>query len=276
MRSADQLDDLWERGLTALADAPSSSPETRPRVSARAGKQRRERVLARAVAVIAMVALAAGAAAVIATRGDDDGASFTTVPTTVEPQQVTVWINDAELDITPQDLAPGPVAVTFQVPDSETQEVTLHLPGDQTVVASPRTPGEATFVAAERAHYDLVAKADDGTTLATGSLDVFPPYVAPTGDPAASVEITARPALKDEPDVVHVTAGVVEFRLRDEAAGQHTFTIYGKPGFILEVNNAGQVESGKIELAPGEYHFSCSIPGHREAGEEGTLIVEDK
>jgi plastocyanin len=109
---------------------------------------------------------------------------------------------------------------------------------------------------------------DDGASFAT--------VPTTTGAPVASVEIDALPSLKYEPDVVHVPAGVVEFRLRDQAAGQHTFTIDGIPGFTLEVNNAGQVDTGKIELAPGEYHFSCSVPGHREAGEEGTLIVEDK
>jgi uncharacterized cupredoxin-like copper-binding protein len=28
-----------------------------------------------------------------------------------------------------------------------------------------------------------------------------------------------------------------------------------------------------IFTRPGEYEFSCDLPGHREAGMEGTLIV---
>jgi hypothetical protein len=93
--------------------------------------------------------------------------------------------------------------------------------------------------------------------------------------PGTVLEIDALPSLGFRPEHLVAHPGLIEFRLRDAAAGQHTLVIDGVPDFVLEVNNAGEVASGDVELAPGRYILYCSVPGHREAGAEATLVVED-
>ena len=55
----------------------------------------------------------------------------------------------------------------------------------------------------------------------------------------------------------------------------HTFVIENADGdeVVASVRRT-ETDRGGVELEPGEYVFYCDVPGHREAGMEGTLTVE--
>ena len=101
--------------------------------------------------------------------------------------------------------------------------------------------------------------ADDGTT--------------PSGD---AIEVTGTDGLAFEPTQLSASAGSVTFELTSEASVRHTMAIEGVNSNdpIVEAE-AGETTSGTVTLQPGTYTFFCDVPGHREAGMEGTLDVTE-
>ena len=90
-------------------------------------------------------------------------------------------------------------------------------------------------------------------------------------DNADVVTITAKSFLFT-PDILQARAGE-QVSIDITATGQHTFTIDE-----LEVNVVlPHGETTRVEFTPdesGTYEFYCAIPGHRQAGQIGTLTVE--
>ena len=65
----------------------------------------------------------------------------------------------------------------------------------------------------------------------------------------------------------------VEITVDNEGALQHDFIIEDTD-FATELLDGGESETITVNLEAGEYVYYCSVPGHREAGMEGTLTVE--
>jgi len=77
-------------------------------------------------------------------------------------------------------------------------------------------------------------------------------------------------------DSATAKAGKVEVHLTNEAPVPHDVAIEDEGGKTVGKTAviSQDEDSTTVNLKPGEYTFYCSVPGHREAGMEGTLTVE--
>lgn len=112
------------------------------------------------------------------------------------------------------------------------------------------------------------AGVDDAAGEAVEGHDV----ATPVADDARHVAVAGR-SFAFEPEEVTVQAGeaiAIVLRSEDDV---HDFTVDD-----LEVHvtaDSGSTSIGGLQVDdPGRYTFYCSVEGHREAGMEGTLVVE--
>jgi plastocyanin len=103
-----------------------------------------------------------------------------------------------------------------------------------------------------------------------------PPDEEPDEEPPAEEEtimITASPGVFN-PDVITVQSGVtVNLVIENTGAENHTFTV-DELGIDVLISPGTEEEITFTVDEAGVYEYYCAIPGHREAGMFGTLIVE--
>jgi plastocyanin len=96
-------------------------------------------------------------------------------------------------------------------------------------------------------------------------------YKEPKGPAQTTLDIKGGNFFFD-PKEPQAPAGVTAIKL-ESTQGLHTLVFGGKvPGFKLETSSGSSAQL-KVDLKRGKYTFYCDIPGHREAGMEGTLTV---
>ena len=122
-----------------------------------------------------------------------------------------------------------------------------------------------------------------------------PPPPAPAGQPpaagggkqqqpappaaATSLDVTSPDdgSLVFDPDGLEAQAGGLTIAYSNPSPVPHSLAVEDADGNVLgetEVFSAGEQEVTLDDLAPGEYVFFCTVPGHREAGMEGDLTVD--
>lgn len=98
-----------------------------------------------------------------------------------------------------------------------------------------------------------------------------------TAGTGATIKIEASPSgLAYEEQEVTAKAGEDTIDFTNPASIAHNVTIEDSAGKVIgetETISEGP-SSTTVKLKPGTYTYYCSVPGHREAGMEGTLVVE--
>ena len=124
----------------------------------------------------------------------------------------------------------------------------------------------------------LVACGDDGADHDMGdmgdmnAMDHADEANTPVVEGAREIAVTGT-SFEFDPEQISVTAGedVTIVLTSDDIL--HDFTLEDADGHVAA--DAGETASGGLRIdEPGTYTFYCSVAGHREAGMEGTLVVE--
>jgi plastocyanin len=96
------------------------------------------------------------------------------------------------------------------------------------------------------------------------------------GTSAVQIEADPNGALAYTTESATAKAGKVTVDFANSSPVPHDVAIEDEAGETIgqtELISEGE-DSTEVELKPGTYHFYCTVPGHREAGMEGTLTVK--
>lgn len=91
-------------------------------------------------------------------------------------------------------------------------------------------------------------------------------------DDARRIEVTAT-SFEFDPDEIRVDAGESIAIVLTSEDILHDFTIDELDAHVA-ADRGETEEGGLIADEPGRYTYYCTVTGHREAGMEGTLVVE--
>jgi plastocyanin len=120
------------------------------------------------------------------------------------------------------------------------------------------------------------------TTSSTASAPASSSAAAPqtsNGSAASVLSVAADPSgqLRFTKSALTAKAGKVTIKFTNRASLPHNLTVQqGTNGPVLGATPTfeGGAKTLTLQLKPGKYTFFCSVPGHRQAGMQGTLTVQ--
>ncbi len=114
------------------------------------------------------------------------------------------------------------------------------------------------------------------SSSATSSTQTASPTSSSAG--AGTLTLAADPSgnLKFDKSSLSASAGKVTVDFTNSSSVPHNLTIAASGGQVVGATPTfqGGSKSLSVTLKPGTYTFYCSVPGHRQAGMQGTLIVK--
>lgn len=103
------------------------------------------------------------------------------------------------------------------------------------------------------------------------------PATAPASG-SSNLSLAANPEgqLKYNTTSLTAKAGKVSIAFTNMAPEGHNVTVASSSGAVVGATPTfeGGSKTLALNLKPGTYKFYCSVPGHRQAGMEGTLVVK--
>jgi plastocyanin len=112
------------------------------------------------------------------------------------------------------------------------------------------------------------------TGSSTSSSSESPPSAA--AGSALSLSANSEGQLAYNTKSLSVKAGKVSIDFSNSSPLSHNVTVESSSGSVVGATPSfqGGSKTLSLNLKPGTYKFFCSVPGHRQAGMEGTLVVK--
>lgn len=111
-----------------------------------------------------------------------------------------------------------------------------------------------------------------------GNAGQKPGAAAPAGKPVKTLLISADPSgqLRFDKSSLQAPAGNVRITMNNPSPIPHNVSLEGPGGInqhgpTIPKGGSSQVQA---QLKPGTYTYYCSVPGHRQAGMQGTLTIK--
>jgi uncharacterized cupredoxin-like copper-binding protein/mono/diheme cytochrome c family protein len=192
------------------------------------------------------------------------------------PSDTEVTILLPNLGASPHNFSIDALDVSVDIAPGETKEVTITAPEGQyeyycnvpghkeagmvgTLISRPMTSADTAATSEENAAADADEAAQEAASEAPA---------------AAAEQVVTAFDIYFEPKEVTIPAHTdVTFTLPNDGAAPHDFSI-DELGIAVSLP-PGETQQVVINAPPGTYEFYCNVPGHKEAGMVGTLIVEE-